>query len=54
MSRATSAAGTRGFLKKLPALPSTAGSGSFSLRMLQMAWLTSVAVGWSIPCSVRR
>src|SRR3990167_5593367 len=37
-----------------PMHPGIAGSGNFSRRIAQMAWLTSAAVGAVTPCSARR
>ncbi|MCY1561217.1 hypothetical protein D9M68_984450 [compost metagenome] len=42
---------TVGFLKKLPALPSTRQSGSLARRMAQTQSNTSVALGVKLPLS---
>ena len=49
--RAQCSALTTGFLKKLPALPITAGSGSLRLRIAITASLTWTGVGWWMPCA---
>jgi hypothetical protein len=42
---------TVGFLKKLPALPITRGSGSLAVRMAHTQSNTCRAVGWRMPVS---
>ena len=48
--RSASLRGTTGFLKKLPALPSTAGSGN----LLRRIWITASLMSWTVGSVIPR